>query len=299
MCPLEIERAPIPASNTLIWVVLPLLALAVINAQAGTSEAIPAEVSLCDALERIQPGDKIPVVVSGIYVKYYLFDPDEPVCRMDIERSTCIEFASDIQIPDRFSILHDDPTNLGMFVTFFGTLHGPPVASIPKPDPSFSSLQQSLVRFSKLPRLYCGAAARRTKLVVESILDYSPGPDISEWEPSRRVPREDPMPVSLSMPSYPHFARKLDAEGFVLIDAEVVNGQVTVARAKFGEAIFVDEALRNISTWRFDPEVTTNLTVEYEFRLEKRTFDEGRNPRYEMRLPDSIRIIGATDDAYP
>ena len=67
----------------------------------------------------------------------------------------------------------------------------------------------------------------------------------------------------------------------------------------FGEAVFVDEALRNISTWRFDPEVTTNLTVEYEFRLEKRTFDEGRNPRYEMRLPDSIRIIGATDDAYP
>ncbi len=56
------------------------------------------------------------------------------------------------------------------------------------------------------------------------------------------------------------------------------------------------EAIANVKTWRFQPEVNDAFTVEYEFRCEQRPMSEGGNPKLEMRLPFYVKVTGPSND---
>jgi len=248
-------------------------------------------VALCRALERVQPGDQIPVVVSGVYAVDYLYDPEELECRLDIDPFTCVELAPSLEVPPEFTSLHRDYESFRVRVTFRGTLFGPQLVAAAV-EPSRSIKARLLKRMAAANNLrYCGNRYR-TKLVVESILFYGPVPDDTPWPMQRQEPRVEPAPVEMTLPEYPPGARMIDYEGVVLVAVTVVAGEVTQAEVQFGDPALVHEAVTNVQTWRFSPDVSTTFTVEYDFRLENRPRGSGGNAALEMRLPGYVRVTG-------
>jgi hypothetical protein len=251
-------------------------------------------VPLCRALQSIEPGDQIEVVVSGIFTADYLYDPDERYCQLDICPQTCVEFSPGFALPEEFRILHDGLESKGVLVRFRGILYGPPDVPIPPFLPSVSTDHRALARNSTR-KLHCGNRYR-TKLVVEAIESFGPVSEDVPWPDQRDRLEDEPVPVEMALPKYPPIARKIDYEGVALVAVTVVAGEVTDAQIQFGDAVLVSEVLANVRTWRFASDVTTSLTVEYDFRLEKRTVSQGKNPRFEMRLPTYVKVIGASDE---
>lgn len=253
-------------------------------------------VPLCRALESLQVGDEIPVVLSGVYSVDYLFDPGDLRCQLNVKPMTCVEFAPDVVLPDGFKALQNQwGTYEGVAVTFRGILYGPPKTPFPPFDPSVPIPHRALLRNS-LRKLYCGNQYG-TKFVVHSVESFGPVPDGTAWPGERERPEdEQPVPVEMALPEYPPIARKIDYEGMVLVAVTVVAGEVTDAQIQFGDAVLVNEALANVETWRFAPDVSASFTVEYDFRLEKRAVSQGRNPRFEMRPPTYIGVIGVVED---
>jgi hypothetical protein len=251
-------------------------------------------VPLCRALESIEPGDEIQVVVSGIYAVDYFYDPEERYCRLDICPQTCVEFAPEVAVPEDLRHIHDDLESKGVLAEFRGILYGPPDVPIPPFLSSVSTAHRALARNS-VRKLYCGNRYR-TKLVVESILSFGPVPEETPWPEERERPEDEPIPVEMALPKYPPIARNIDYEGVALVAVTVVAGEVTDAQIQFGDAVLVTEVLANVQTWRFASNVSASFTVEYDFRLEKRTIGEGGNARLEMRLPHYVRVTGRSHD---
>jgi hypothetical protein len=263
------------------WMVTILQPLA--SATLPTPKLKP--VPLCRALERIEPGDQIPVVVSGIYAINYLYDPAEPECRLNVKPRTCVEFSEGLRRPSDFETLHRE--SLRVYATFSGTLHGSEL------DPQ---VEDSTIPFpARLAAVhsYC-ANFHPTKLVVESILDFKPVPKKVPWEHKSTYGKvtSQPYPIEMELPTYPRVAINLRAEGSVILSVEVIDGGVAVAEVQFGDPELAKEAVANVQTWRFSSGVNTRLTVEYEFRLEKRSASQGANPSLDMRLPSYIRVTG-------
>lgn len=250
-------------------------------------------VPLCRALESLRVGDQIPVVVSGIYTVDYMFDPDELQCHSDVEPLTCVEFGPGVVVPEGFDAFQNEWGTHRVSVTFRGVLYGPPDVPVPPFDPSVSSAHRALLRNSQRT-LYCGNRYR-TKLVVHSVDSFGPVPEATPW-PEQQHHEDVPMPLEMALPRYPPIARKIDYEGVALVAVTVVAGEVTDARIQFGDAVVVTEVLANVQTWRFASDVSTSFTVEYDFHLETRTVSQGKNPRFEMRLPTYVKVIGASDE---
>jgi TonB family protein len=79
---------------------------------------------------------------------------------------------------------------------------------------------------------------------------------------------------SLDMPHYPVLARTARLEGKVKVDLEISHwGNVLSAKTSGGHELLQTYALRNVTTWRFDPShftfppETKTATVFYEFRI--------------------------------
>lgn len=239
-------------------------------------------VSLCAALERLEPGDRIPAKIAGIYSLGYFYDPEHPTCRLDIRPTVCIDLPEALQIPAKFKTLYHDQDRVA--VTFAGILHGRPlVPETHEPDLPLAA------RLARNPR-FC-ANRYLAKFEIQSIDEYHAVPEDHPWlESSLDKPSKEPLPpIELALPVYPQGVSSLHLEGSVLIDVEVVNGEVIHAAVVFGDPLLAAEALNNVRTWRFGPTVTQHFTAEYDYRLEKRPPNE-RNARQEMRLPIYVRV---------
>ncbi|MCP4539503.1 MAG: TonB family protein [Chloroflexi bacterium] len=250
-------------------------------------------VPLCRALESIEQGDQIPVVVSGIYAVDFLYDPEEPVCQLTVQPNTCVEFSPTLDRPPEFNALHKE--YLRVYVTFRGILYG--AQAVPEIRDTSLPLGARLAAANNAG--YCANNIDRTKLVVEAIISFSPVPREVPWHPisyEKDFPQDRPFPIAMALPKYPPAARALDAQGIVIVGVTVSAGEVTRAEVQYGDPVLIEEALANVRTWRFSPEVNTSFSVDYEFRFEKRPMNEGRNPALEMRLPYFVKVIVPTND---
>ena len=271
--------------------ILPLLILLIcaVNAWSIPLPKNPKAVPLCLALENIDTGEEIPVTVSGIYALEAFYDPEDPLCNLKVERSTCVEFSSSLERPIEFEALHR--SDLRVYATFQGVLYGFPHA----PDIENTALPIGARLVAANTALYCANNGYRTRLIVDSILDFAPVPESTPWHPRayrKDFPSNPPVPVSLTPPDYPPFARELGIEGVVLIEVTVTAGTVTGTIVKFGDPALSGEAQANLLTWQFPQEISIILTVRFEYRLERRSLNEDENPRIEMHLPGEIRITG-------
>ncbi len=263
----------------------------------ATPAMSPAEglkpIPLCRALESIEPGDQIPVLISGIYGVNYLYDPKETVCRLNVRPITCIEFSPSLDRSSEFDALHEE--FLRVFVTFRGILHGrQAIPEIQNPSVPIAAR----VAAANSAR-YCSNLFD-TVFIVESILSFGPVPDEVPWPSGayeeNDLPRDRPFPNEMALPRYPPAARALDSQGVVIVAVTVSAGEVTLAEVQFGDPVLIEETLANIRTWRFSADVNTSFSVEYEFRLEKRPMNKGKNPTIEMHLPFYVKVIGPSND---
>lgn len=250
-----------------------------------------APVPLCRALESLRPGDQIPVVVSGVFVADYFYDPSTLKCQFDIAPFTCVEFGPDVVFPEGFLATHDFRNAGKVAVSFRGTLFGPRLIAEAVP-PSISLKYRRNSRMGAANNLRYCSHLHRTKLVVESILSFGPVPaETAELEEREEAP-EFPVPLEIKPPKYPPIARMIDYEGKVFLQVNVEGGKVVGAKPQFGDPVAVDESLANIFSWRFAPDVSFSFTVEYDYRLENRTLEQGKTETIEMRLPFYIRVTG-------
>ena len=248
-------------------------------------------VPLCRALERIRPGDRVPVILDGIYAVDYLYDPEVKVCALDIEPMTCVEFSPGTNVPHELALLHDNLENGRAAVSFRGVLHGPRVVG--NEAVLSNSIQNNLLaRMAAANNLRYCAQRFRTKLVVESILSFESVSEEVEWPRDQGVTQANPAPIEIALPKYPPRARMIDYEGSVLLWITVTSGIVTDVEVQFGDPVVVDEAVKNVRTWSFSQDVTTSFTVEYDFRLEHRTKDQGESASIEFRPPSYMRVTG-------
>lgn len=152
--------------------------------QSGPLVLDRGEVSLCAALGSIHRGERIPVVVSGVYGFQYLYDPADLSCKWDVDPTTCVEFAPGFDPPEHFWELYRDSNRV--FVIFQGTLHGPGLDAEMR-DPDFPVT----ARLAAADRtMHCGWY--RTKLVVESVVDFRSVSPSVPWPAAERVEANSP-----------------------------------------------------------------------------------------------------------
>ncbi len=215
------------------------------------------------------------------------------MCRLNVQRSTCVEFSPTLDRPPEFDALHKEL--LRAYVTFRGILHGPQVVSEVR-DPSLP-IGARLAAANSAG--YCPNNFYRTRIVVESILSFSPVPEEVPWHPrayEKDFPQDRPFPIEMALPRYPPAARALDVQGTVIVAATVSAGEVNATEVRFGDLVLIEEALANVRTWQFTSDVNTSFSVKFEFILEKRPMSEGKNPTFEMRLPYYVKVIGPSND---
>ena len=75
--------------------------------------------------------------------------------------------------------------------------------------------------------------------------------------------------ANLDMPTYPVLARTARVEGKVKVDIEISRwGSVLSAKTSGGHELLQTYAIRNVTTWRFNPSPEAKTaTVFYEFRI--------------------------------
>ncbi len=256
-------------------------------------------ISLCKALDRIQVADRMPLKMSGVYVSGYMFDPDDPDCEFQVERTTCVEFSPQAASSSEGRTLKSKP-HRPVVVTFRGILHGPrPVGGLDSRGRVRSTSPRSIVDLlnrvsASSSFLYCDGLYR-TKFVVDEVLAIEPYegtlPDLSSG-PSDPVL---PSPISVGLLDYPPEALRIGYEGSVLIDVEVVDGRVASTVPTFGDPALVVDALKHLATWEFADDTQAKFTVEYDFKLERRRRGESRAPRIELLLPT---FVGVTAPEY-
>jgi len=277
--------------RNIVFCLLILLFVVMSQSMAGGNDYPIKPIPLCKALESIQPGDRIPVIIGGVYSADYLSDPSNPECRLEVSPVTCIEFSDHIEYPPGFLALRNQwGTFVDVEVTFSGILFGPPLADPVRFDSSSSLEKVPILRNSKL-QLWCGGRYW-TKLVVDSVLSFRKVSESSSALEAGSSHRTLPMPTFMGLPDYPPVARNIHYEGIVLAKVTVNDGIVSDVGIQFGDPVLVPEVLRNLQTWRFKKGVAATFTVTFEFVLEKRTHKEGGNPHYVLRLPRYVRVIG-------
>lgn len=63
-----------------------------------------------------------------------------------------------------------------------------------------------------------------------------------------------------------------------------------------GERILPHDTVRNIESWRFEDDVTTSLTTQFIYELERRPGESNQNPPCRSAPSPTVRIIGVRDD---
>lgn len=270
-----------------------LVLLAAAVAIAGCTIATPAErVQLCDALAQVKPGDRLPVIVSGVVISgpelQVLFDPDEPVCRENVQPATWVEFAPDANVADINRALSGARAR----VVVQGVLHGPR-AVIPddgRGDPAL------VARARAHNRRYGHLNAFRTQLVVERVLSAQPVSQSEEANWNAIPVSSEPIVISASVPIYPELARAAGVAGDVRLLVTVVRGIVNKVEVQTGDRLLAQDASDNIKSWRFAETTDGKIETTFRYRLERRPVGANLNPRVELSLPGLVTIVGAADD---
>src|SRR3954453_13597602 len=103
------------------------------------------EERLCEALANIGAGERRAVTISGIFVIGYeyatFYDPNEPICRSDVQPETSIEFGPSVNSDELNSVLKrrdGDWSSRRAYVTFTGELYGP--GAVTPDDLSFTPI---------------------------------------------------------------------------------------------------------------------------------------------------------------
>ncbi len=247
-------------------------------------------ITICEALENLDPGMKVPVILSGVYAYDYLYDPKKPLCATSVQPSLCVQFHPAVELPSEFKRIFDETSRVS--VVFQGTL------SLPQKIVQDSN-EPVAVRLSSLSVLTSCSGRFRAKLVVESIVFFESVPDTAPLKPvigEPAAPNSLPIPIELAPPKYPGAVRVAGVQGKVLLDVTITGGEVTNILWKFGDRVLVREATACVRSWKFDQDVDATLPVSFEFKLERYRVDQDRNLIFEMRLPTSVKVIGPSWD---
>ncbi len=261
----------------------------------GTDISGEGEARLCEALREIRPGERLPIVVTGIYVTGHeqsiLYDPEEPICFWDIQPSTWIEFAE--AAGDHTELTRQMEKDRRALVKFKGELFGPKLVG-----PDDHSLSPNLAWANRAGGLRYGhLGGFRTKLVVQAVLEVRSVPESQPWSGVWNKPRSEqslqslPMVIKAETPHYPLRARQVGITGHVTVDLAVKNGRVVETVLKSGDRALVRETEENIRTWEFAPDVNGTLTTTFVYQLEPRLSGAPTPPRLELQLPSLVRII--------
>jgi hypothetical protein len=78
----------------------------------------------------------------------------------------------------------------------------------------------------------------------------------------------------------------------VTVDVHIENGVVTKATPRLGIPLLLDETVRNIKTWTFEPGTTGDVTSVFEYRIVGDVPGED-NPTIELRLPYKVTITAS------
>ena len=278
----------------LLRLFMPLLVFPVAALGGGSQrpEVLPQGIRLCDALESVLDGGKVPVVVAGIYevgaeVQAF-YDPAEPACATDIQPATWVEFAPGIEAPPALRTLLGQTGQA--LVTFRGELWGP--GALGPDDRALPPLFASANRAGG--RRYGHLSGFRTKLVVSEVVAVRAAPagigkrGLGDW--AQPTPDIDLEVQEAEVPQYPDLAQRAGIAGTVVIEVTVVEGQVGATVVKSGDRLLAETAVANITTWRFKPRINVTFTTTFFYQLERRRAGSDHRAFVELRLPEWVRI---------
>jgi TonB family protein len=268
------------------------LALGIVPPATPVAMATYKKVPLCEALEEIKPGEILSVEVMGVYEVDYefgvFFDPEHQHCTWDVDPTTWVEFASNVPRPNLLERLLEGSRRAR--VTFRGKLYGP--GAVLPDDPALPYAAALANRFAHTR--YGHLNSHRTQLVVEEIGDVAEVPRNTPWEWGGKPQEPQPAcPVRMDIPAYPEVARKHGFAGTVVLEVTVREGAVTSVTIRSGDRVLSSEAVKNVRTWKFEPDTSTVFSTSFEFQLERRRTGESGATRVELSLPAMVRITAA------
>lgn len=257
------------------------------------------ETTLCESLEKVDPGEKLQITASGIYEvgpeMAIFYDPQQPTCELDVQPVTWVEFDNSVRARSGENYLAlqrilDRATKAS--VVFQGELYGPGKVGVD--DTSIPTMLSYANRTARLR--YGHLNSFRTKFVVHSIVDSEPAPkgrvEGGQWH-RKEPPLSDPKITSMSLPIYPRMPKLVGIEGSVVVDVRIKSGKVVRAVVRSGDRMLQGSALETIRTWAFEPEIDRDFTTTFVYKLELRATGRSRTPRIILELPERVTIIGA------
>jgi len=275
-----------------------VIPVAVLAGGAQRPEIRPQQIRLCDALESVREGQRLPIVVSGIYTvgleHRVFFDPAEPECATEIQPATWVEFAPGAELPPSLTALLAESGRA--FVTFCGELFGPGMVG---PDDRSLPLYAAFANRVGARR-YGHFQAFRTKLVVSEVVAAQPVPPgtvtrgLGDWAPARAA--VDWEVQHAEVPRYPGLAQRGGISGTVVIDVTVIDGEVGATEVRSGDRMLVDAAIVNIGTWRFKPNTNGTFTTTFFYQLERRRRGSGQGVTIELELPERVRVVAPSEE---
>lgn len=287
------------ATRRIFLAVEVLLAFWPLSARGGsapnaTVDPDPARtVHLCDVLENVGDGEKVPVSLEGVLAVGYemsiFYDPEQPQCPLDIQPATWVEIPSSTQSSELERVLHHDSKDHSTrraMVALTGVLYGP--GKIPPDDAGLSTIQAYSERIAN--HRYGHLGLYRTKLVVTQIVSARSVPEGIPWPATRRHSTA-PTIERAQLPIYPKMALESGITGKVQLEVTVDNGMVTAVHVKQGDRMLSAEAESNVRTWQFAKGTDTTFVTTFEFELQRRLPDDTSTLRVEADIPGRVRIV--------
>ncbi len=102
-----------------------------------------------------------------------------------------------------------------------------------------------------------------------------------------------PMVLAATVPSYPDVALSAGITGVVEVTVTVRKGIVTKTETESSaHRGLVKAATQNIRTWKFATNANAVFKTTYTYEIDNEQVAAAENPRIELALPYSIKIIG-------
>ena len=246
--------------------------------------------SLCAALQSVDRGHELPIVVSGIFAvgreSQFLWDPRQPSCEEDVQPSTWVEFAKGAEDTTPLTKLLEKDRRA--YVTFEGTLFGPAPLR-----PDFLRLADQLsAAYRTEGTTYGHMNAFRTKLVVTRVDAAARVPESAPWNWVRDRPgasQHDLQLLHAGLPLYPDGARIAGLDGEVQVEVTLKAGKVAATHVLAGDRALAAAAVANLQTWTFFPEIDETFITRYIYVLERRFGQQG-DQKIELHIPSLVRI---------
>jgi TonB family protein len=250
-------------------------------------------VDLCAALAAVGPGDRLPVIVHGVFwvgpEHQALYDLANPECDFDTQPLTWVEFDRSYKEPPGLAKLIKKDQRAR--VTFIGELWGP--ARHPPDDLSLPPAISYRNRAGS-PGRYGHHFKFRTQLVVFEASNIQALPEGAPWPPRSFALPRSPFPVvsRAEIPTaYPERAAYLGISGDVVVEVELKIGNVVSTKVVSGDRLLVQETLDVIGTWKFDPSAQATFTTTFSYRFEDNLPSTTASVRVHTELPVKVEIV--------